>query len=342
MSGTAAGKRLRGLLFKAIGLALAAFLVWRTVKATGDGLPEALASASYGLLLLNAALYGAVNVVAAWRWRVLLKVQGLEVGLGDVFKMTLIGVFFSNIIPGSVSGDLVKCAYIAARSGGKKAEAILTIAVDRYIGLMGLFAVAIVSSALLAIVYPDLLFGSRIVMLGTGAVCAGGLGMLAVSAAIAMRRRLMAIRPFGRLAAFAAGLLPARAREMASRLVAAIDLYCAHPAAAVEVLCASMGIHSMLAMMNFLIGKAFHERAMSFLQYLICTQIGNATGLFPVTPGGIGIRDSVTAAFLEAFNASPREAMALIPLAYSLTMVLWALIGAIVMLAYGGMTRHED
>ena len=341
MTDTGTGKRLRGLLFKAIGLALAVFLVWRTVKATGDGLPEALASASYGLLLLNAALYGVVNLAAAWRWQMLLKVQGLDVGLGDAFRMTLIGVFFSNIIPGSVSGDLVKCAYIAARSGGKKAEAVLTIAVDRYIGLLGLFAVAMVSSALLAVLYPGLLFGSRIVMLGTGAVCAGGLGMLAASAAVAMRRRIMAVWPFGRLAASGAALLPARAREMASRLVAAIDLYCAHPAAAVKVLCVSMGIHSMLAMMNFLIGKAFHEKAMSFLQYMISTQIGNATGLFPVTPGGIGIRDSVTAAFLEAFKATPKEAMALIPLAYSLTMVLWALIGAVVMLAGGGRARHE-
>ena len=88
-----------------------------------------------------------------------------------------------------------------------------------------------------------------------------------------------------------------------------------------------------------LLGKAFHEMVMTPLQYVITTQLGNVTGLIPLTPGGMGIRDTVTSYFLNTFNASPQEAMALIPVTYSLIMVLWALVGAVFMVTNRAKTN---
>ncbi len=317
------------LLLKLVGIALAVLLVWKTLNAAEADFTAALATALRLPLALTLVCYGIVNTIAAWRWKILLHVQGIDISLPTALRLTLIGVFFSNIIPGSVSGDLIKSAFIAGYTETHKAEAILTIVVDRIVGLMGLFVVAMLSSALLIAFYPDAVLGSSALMMALGAICAGGIALALGTAVILSRGWWMAFPPAKVLLSFAEKHTPRKITELAQRLAAALDLYRMYPAAAVKTLALSAVIHTLLACMNFLLGKAFHETAMTPLQYIVSTQIGNVTGLFPLTPGGIGIRDAVTATFMKIFHATPEEAMALIPVAYSLTMVAWALVGAI-------------
>lgn len=319
-------------LLKLLGIVLAVWLVRRTLANADADLGSALAGAWKLPLVLAVLGYGVVNLVAAWRWGLLLRVQGIHIPLFDMFRLTLIGVFFSNIIPGSVSGDLVKIAYLMRYAGNKKAEAVLTIAVDRFIGLGGLFLVAIVSTLFLLVEYPRLFTGGGVVVYAIWAVCGGGLALLVATLLIVLREPILRIKPIAALVGWLARVLPKKVCELVVRLVAAVDLYRTHPMAALKVLLASGCIHTLLACMNYLLGKAFHETVMTPLQYVITTQLGNVTGLIPLTPGGMGIRDTVTSYFLNTFNASPQEAMALIPVTYSLIMVVWALVGAVFMI----------
>ena len=326
--------RLKGTmtwLLKLLGIALAIWLIRRTLQNANADLVSALSTALKAPLALAVLLYGVVNWIAAWRWGVLLRVQGIRISQFDLFRLTLIGVFFSNIIPGSISGDLVKIAYLMRYAGERKAEAILTIALDRIIGLSGLFLVAIVSTILLWLSYPQILMQGGIVVYAIAAVCSGGVAVLLGAGVIAMREPILRIRFIGSMVAFGARVLPKRLTDLIGRLIMAVDLYRKYPIATVKVLLASCCIHTMLAAMNFLFGKAFHEQVMTPLQYVITTQLGNVTGLFPLTPGGMGIRDTVTSYFLNVFGASPQEAMALIPVTYSLVFVAWAVVGAIFM-----------
>ena len=317
------------LLLKLVGVVLAFLLVWKTLDMAGADFTSALADAAMLPLAMTFVCYGVVNVLAAWRWKILLRVQGIDIPIMTAFRLTLIGVFFSNIIPGSVSGDIIKSAFIAGYTKDHKAEAILTIFVDRIVGLMGLFVVAFFSSALLIAFYPDAILGSKPLIIALTAICAGGLALAFGSAIILTRTTWMKIPLARHIANLSTKHTPKRILELFQRLAAALDLYKTQPSAAFKTLGLSAIIHTLLASMNFMLGKAFHETAMTPLQYIVSTQIGNVTGLFPLTPGGIGIRDAVTATFLKIFHASPEEAMALIPIAYSLTMVAWALVGAI-------------
>ncbi len=320
------------LLLKVVGVALAVLLVWKTLDAAGADVFSALAKALKFPLAMTLLCYGVVNVIAAWRWKILLHVQGIDISLLTSLRLTLIGVFFSNIIPGSVSGDLIKSAFIAGYTDSRKAEAILTIVVDRIVGLMGLFVVAMLSSALLFAFYPDAVLGSTALMTALAAICAGGVALALGTAVILSRNWWLSFRPARALLGFAEKHTPRKITELAQRVAAALDLYRMQPSAAVKTLALSAVVHTLLASMNYMLGKAFHETAMTPLQYIVSTQIGNVTGLFPLTPGGIGIRDAVTATFMKVFHATPEEAMALIPVAYSLTMVAWALVGALCLL----------
>jgi uncharacterized protein (TIRG00374 family) len=77
------------------------------------------------------------------RWQKLLEVHGIRVPFGDAMRLTFIGFFFSTVIPGAVTGDVVK-AYYVVRGREKKAEAITSIIMDRVLGLWTMIFVAVV------------------------------------------------------------------------------------------------------------------------------------------------------------------------------------------------------
>jgi glycosyltransferase 2 family protein len=58
--------------------------------------------------------------------------------LGRVFVLLLIGVFFNFDIPGGTGGDVVKVFYLLKETPGRRAHALLSVLVDRIIGLLGL------------------------------------------------------------------------------------------------------------------------------------------------------------------------------------------------------------
>lgn len=71
---------------------------------------------------------------AILRWKVLLNSVEIYPSLGKITRLTFIGLAFNTVIPGAVSGDIIK-AYYLARGRSRKTEAITTIIIDRFIGL---------------------------------------------------------------------------------------------------------------------------------------------------------------------------------------------------------------
>ena len=54
------------------------------------------------------------NVVGAIRWRLILKTKNVEFSLLEIVRIQWIGQFFSVVLPGAVTGDLVKIGYITS------------------------------------------------------------------------------------------------------------------------------------------------------------------------------------------------------------------------------------
>ena len=96
-----------------------------------------------------------------------------------------------------------------------------------------------------------------------------------------------------------------------------------------------MCVHALLGLGVFWLGRGFHEQSVTLLQYLLTAQIGNATAVLPFTPGGIGLREAVTAALFSAFEAQPPTIVATIPIANTILGTAWTLIGAAIWLFQG-------
>lgn len=72
----------------------------------------------------------------ALRWHILLRAQGIELRLWRTIRVLTMSVFFANFLPGAVGGDLIRGVYVYKAAPGRRAAAMLSIMIDRLIGLV--------------------------------------------------------------------------------------------------------------------------------------------------------------------------------------------------------------
>ncbi|MDG1143570.1 MAG: lysylphosphatidylglycerol synthase transmembrane domain-containing protein [Burkholderiales bacterium] len=88
-------------------------------------------------------------VLTTWRLRLLLKAHQINVPFGHCIAYNAIGIFYSTILPGGMSGDAVRayyfwrCSYTQNRS---KAELIAVLINDRLIGTVTMLLIGIIAA----------------------------------------------------------------------------------------------------------------------------------------------------------------------------------------------------
>ena len=125
-----------------VKLAVAGLLVWWLVQSDRLDLSSAAILFQKPLVLvvcLSAWLFSAV-ICNSLRWRQLVNAIGIDMGPLRAIQISLIGLFFNTFLPGSVGGDIVKAIYLyKSHPGGSRTPAMLTIILDRILGLCALF-----------------------------------------------------------------------------------------------------------------------------------------------------------------------------------------------------------
>jgi uncharacterized membrane protein YbhN (UPF0104 family) len=92
-------------------------------------------------------LYLTGVILAFVRWYWLVRAAGLTMTLRDAIRLGFIGLPFNLVIPGAVGGDVIKAAYFC-REQRAKTRPIASIVIDRLVGLLGLFVLAILVGTL--------------------------------------------------------------------------------------------------------------------------------------------------------------------------------------------------
>lgn len=87
--------------------------------------------------------------IVSYRFKIILSSQGINVNFSQALRWTMIGSFFDLAMPSSNGGDLIKAGYIVDHVGsGLRTRAVMSVAFDRIIGLLGLFLLAAIVSLL--------------------------------------------------------------------------------------------------------------------------------------------------------------------------------------------------
>ncbi|MCK5805371.1 MAG: flippase-like domain-containing protein [Lentisphaeria bacterium] len=309
-------------------IVLALGLIYGTLRSSGADLPGEVQSGNGLLLLLVIAMFGLPLLFGSIRWGLLLSVQGIHLPLTMLVRLTLIGHFFNVALPGAVTGDLLKMGYIMRHAPDRKAEAVLSIMVDRIIGVLGLCVIA----GLMVLLMLDTILGFEDWALKGAALVVGlgSVGGVAGILVVEMRGRFMRFGIIARTVELVAKRLPGAILDIFDRVIAATEQYRSHRMTVCKALLLAIGVHSVLGLSLCLSGRALGEGSLGLQDYFLTAQVANSVAAIPITPGGVGTRDAVAAAYLEALGAEPRTKAAVTQVIVTIAMVMWALIGAIV------------
>jgi len=118
---------------------------WQTAWSHGPReLWHTLTLADSMALLLSVLFMGLTIPLGVVRWRMVLRVHRIDLSLGRAMEISLVAHFFNSFLLGSTGGDLLKAYYAARETHHKKTEAVVTVAVDRLLGLFAMLVFACV------------------------------------------------------------------------------------------------------------------------------------------------------------------------------------------------------
>lgn len=301
-------------------------MIHLVVKSSGIDLREVWNTVDRRFLLLGFVIYGLGMVVGAYRWCLLLHHIGVKLALGVVVRLTFIGQFFNLFVPGGVGGDLIKMVYLKRESGERYAEAVLSVLLDRILGLMGLLLLALLAVLLQPSLLRDSAPEMKAILLVVG--LAGFAGAVAAIFFVSW--------PYlGKLASRMSGLrekLPAKLRGLSERLLSAVSLLRSSPVMVFKLLGLSMLVHFMATLAITSVGTGVGGcEQVSLQEFLLSTQLANLVGAVPLTPGGLGGRD-LALAFLLTMSGAEDTATGAVPIVVSTLLILWSCVGGLALL----------
>jgi hypothetical protein len=263
--------------------------------------------------------YGAVLFLCAYRWQLLLRAQGIEYRLRDTWALTLIGHFFNQFLFGTTGGDMVKAYMVAAEQPGRRSAAVMSVFVDRVVGLLVLVLVALVAIAFNweVIWHPD--NASQLGFLAglVAAVFAGSLvaGYLFYSERV---RGLPGVR-------WLISKLPWR--EAISRLAEAVYIYKLHPRIVLGAVGTSIGVHLLVVSMNLCLALALTRETFPWTPFFFLIPLAQIAMAIPINPpGAAGTGEWIYSVLLPFAGVPQGSAVCLLQ---RLVYYVWAAFGCV-------------
>jgi hypothetical protein len=265
-------------------------------------------------------LYMAGQFLFVMRWRLLLKVLSIDLGLLPAFKLHLLGLFYNNCLPSTVGGDFLRAWYVTRHAPEEKRfEAALSVFVDRAVGLCGMLLMAAgfywlvpvgdtLASQGSAEPSPADQGGGFIQMLTEHKyillTIAVAVVMCFVAVALTARGRSAIKKIWAKLWAFGLRLL--------GESIAAAKIYCKRPLAIIGALILTFCCQSLTILGFYLIGRNLDVGA-PMKYYFVFFPLSWLIGVLPISIGGLGIVEGwLKFAFLQipGVNAVPAAAIA--------------------------------
>jgi len=104
----------------------------------GNELVTVFSNISWPFFGISFAVTLIMLMVSCAKWKIILDLKTKQLGYWELFKIYLIGSFFSNILPSTVGGDVVR-SYYAGKTIENQSYAAVSVFVERFSGIVFLF-----------------------------------------------------------------------------------------------------------------------------------------------------------------------------------------------------------
>ena len=232
-----------------------------------------------GIILAMFMLLCAQTILAS-RWLILLRVHQISISFYQAVKLTYLGLFYNNVMPGAVGGDLLKAWFIRNHCDRtRRIEAVVTVFIDRLAGLASMILVGAIASCFVGSELRTI-FGLQVRSLIWGILGAFVLGAMVFLSPhirrILMLRDMLARLPF--------------ARQL-RRIDSAVRLYRHHMLTVLLAILITTVTQGLVVVAIWRISQSLHLDNVRFVQCLaIMPIIWLVSAVIPV-PGGLGVME---------------------------------------------------
>ena len=117
-------------------------IVWVSREQRWNRLVEIFRQMNMGVFAGAVAIFVVGQITISLRWWLLLRSQRIFINFWAAVRLYLLGWFYNNFMPGSMGGDLLRAWYVSKHTS-KKFEAVLSVFVDRLVGLLSTLSIAV-------------------------------------------------------------------------------------------------------------------------------------------------------------------------------------------------------
>jgi uncharacterized protein (TIRG00374 family) len=238
------------------------------------GMPRIFAGLDATSVLTALAFIVLAQILVITRWWRLLCRLGCPMSFLQTLRLGLIGMFFNSVVPGAAGGDLVKTLIVVRENPGRRAEALASVVLDRFMGVVVLVALAAVMVLFLGDDFASLRAPILLFLLGC-------LIFPAVYASKNLRRWI----GFDRLRRRFPKL------ERIDEFDRALMILREHPLELALVLLMTLANHLAFVFAIMTLGRAFGDE-LSVQTYMVVVPVANIVSALPVAAGGWGLGEA--------------------------------------------------
>lgn len=275
-------------------------------------------------LLLAVIVFPVTFILVSARWAMLLRALGIQISNGRTFVLTMVGLFYNNFMPGSTGGDLIK-AFYAAKNTPKRTQVVLSVLIDRIIGLLAL----IILGGTMACFNLESRECRR-VAIASGAIMAMVTAGLVVFY-VPILRKITGLD-------FIVKRLPMQ--KQVQNAVEAMEIYGKRPGIMLLSLGMSFPVHMTCIVSAIFAGKAF-GLPLSPSYYWVAVPVIVLSGAIPISPQGAGVMEYFAILLTKRQGCTVTHAV-LLTMSIRLVQMLWNLSGAFFVFRGGYAAPKEE
>ena len=294
-----------------------------------QGLVPMVRQAKRDYLLAAIFIFPVTYLLTGFRWHLLCRAVDINIGVARAFVVNMVGAFYNTFLPGSTGGDIVKAVYAARLAPNHRTRAVMTVFIDRVIGLLGLIILGGTMAAYLALSPhpPNDPVARRCAQVAVGA--------LAIIAATVMGLVVLYTPFIRRLTGFDFVLarLPGKVRERAEKALHTLELYRRRPGMVLVALLITFPVHITVIASAMLCGMAF-GLPLTPGYYWVVVPVVVLAGAIPISPQGAGVMEFFAILLTRKQGATVSQAFAL-TMSIRLVQILWNLVGGLFVIRGG-------
>ena len=275
-------------------------------------------------------------LITGFRWHLLLRALDIRIGAARAFVINMVGAFYNTFMPGSTGGDVLKAYYAAKLAPGHRTRAVMSVIVDRAIGLLALIILGGAMAGYLAFREhaPDDPVAHRCAQVAGGAllIIAGTIAGLSVLYTPFLRR----ITGFD----FLVKLLPMQTQV--NKALQTMEVYRRRPMLVLGTLCMTFPVHITVIFSAMCAGMAF-GLPLTPGYYWVVVPVVVLAGSIPISPQGAGVMEFFAILLTSRQGCTVSQAFAL-TMSIRLVQIFWNLTGGLFVLrgGYHAPTEKEQ